>query len=622
VLIELAGHLRRSPAVSYAGWSITAALCWFALCAVGFAVAVAIAPNWADAAASLEGLVPYFAVGFGAQIMIGALSFLIPVVLGGGPRAAKATAQELDRAGLFRVTVVNGALLLMLLPLAEFVTGALAAVVLATLACFIVLMVRGLRINRQTRTPPGAGLPPLARDTDAEPSALSYSRGGIFVAAATTLALTLAIGVTLDPSVSLASGGGFTGHTTTVDVTMIDTRFSPASIDVPVGDVLVISLSNADGMLHDLVLDNGVDSGSVEPGGATTVDVGVIDADLTGWCSLGGHRMLGMVLTVNAVGAAPASSGDSAAMDHGEMNGEPESSWAAGDIDVMAEPGNGFVARDAAVAPAASATVHESTMTVSNVETEVAPGVTQMLWTYNGTAPGPVLRGTVGDVFEITFVNEGTVGHSLDFHAGSLAPDKAMQTIDPGESLIYRFTATRSGIWLYHCSTMPMAAHIANGMFGAVIIDPAGLPVVDREYLLIQSEFYLGQQGGEVDTAKVQTQLPDLVTFNGYANQYVHAPLTARVGDKVRIWVLDAGPNTSSSFHVVGGQFDTVFAEGDYRLKDGGSTGTGGSQALSLLPAQGGFVEITFPEAGSYPFVSHIMSDAEKGAQGLFLVTD
>ena len=624
VLLELAGHLRRSPAVSYAGWSITAALIWFALCAVGFGVVVATAASWADAAAGLEALVPYFAVGFGAQIMIGALSFLIPVVLGGGPKAGKATARELDRAGLFRVTVVNGALLLTLLPLAAFVIGTLATLVLATLACFIVLMVRALRINRKTRTPPGAGLPPLVRDTDAEPAAPSYSRGGIFVAAATTLALTLALGVALDPAASVASGAGnsgvATGQTTTVDVTMVDTRFSPDVIDVPVGDVLVITLRNDDGMLHDLVLDSGVDSGPVEPDETITVDLGVIEADLNGWCSLGGHRLLGMVLTVNAVGAADSDAAD--AMDHGAMNAEQNDSSAADDIDLMAEPGRDFVARDAKLAAAASTVVHKSTMTVRNTQTEVAPGVTQMLWTYNGTAPGPVLRGTVGDVFEITFVNEGTIGHSLDFHAGSLAPDKAMQTIDPGESLIYRFSATRSGIWLYHCSTMPMSAHIANGMFGAVIIDPAGLAAVDREYLLIQSEFYLGEQGGEGDAMKVQTLRPDLVAFNGYANQYVHAPLTASVGETVRIWVLDAGPNTSSSFHVVGGQFDTVFVEGDYRLKDGGSTGTGGSQALALLPAQGGFVEITFSEAGSYPFVSHIMSDAEKGAQGRFLVTD
>src|SRR5690606_39003759 len=103
--------------------------------------------------------------------------------------------------------------------------------------------------------------------------------------------------------------------------------------------------------------------------------------------------------------------------------------------------------------------------------------------------------------------------------------------------------------------------------------------------------------------AKVVAKQPDLVVFNGYANQYRHEPLVAEVGERVRVWVLDAGPNLPSSFHVIGGQFDTVFAEGDYRLRDGGSTGTGGSQALGLHPAQGGFVELVFPEAGHYPFV-------------------
>ncbi|HWJ86333.1 MAG TPA: multicopper oxidase domain-containing protein, partial [Cellulomonas sp.] len=202
------------------------------------------------------------------------------------------------------------------------------------------------------------------------------------------------------------------------------------------------------------------------------------------------------------------------------------------------------------------------------------------------------------------------------------APDEVMRTIAPGETLTYTFTAERSGIWMYHCSTMPMSLHIANGMFGAVVIDPPGLPEVDREYVLVQSELYLGAQGGLADEAKVAAQTPDLVVFNGYANQYRDRPLPARVGERVRVWVLDAGPNKASSFHVVGGQFDTVFREGDWTLRNGGSTGTGGSQALALQAAEGGFVELTFPEAGHYPFVTHVMSDAESGAKGVFDVTD
>ena len=117
-----------------------------------------------------------------------------------------------------------------------------------------------------------------------------------------------------------------------------------------------------------------------------------------------------------------------------------------------------------------------------------------------------------------------------------------------------------------------MSVHIANGMFGAVIIDPPGLARVDREYVVVQSEYYLGPQGGEVDPLKVEAQTPDLVVFNGYANQYAARPLVARTGDTVRVWVLAAGPNLGSSFHAVGGQFHTVFKEGEYLLKNGGST--------------------------------------------------
>ncbi|MFA6299029.1 MAG: multicopper oxidase domain-containing protein, partial [Nocardioides sp.] len=281
-------------------------------------------------------------------------------------------------------------------------------------------------------------------------------------------------------------------------------------------------------------------------------------------------------------------------------------------------PGPGFAAYDARLPGVPPGRVHRRTITVRDTEREVAPGVTQMSWTFDGTVPGPTLHGKVGDRFVITLVNEASVGHSIDFHAGSRAPDRVMRTIPPGGRLVYRFTATRAGIWMYHCSTMPMSAHIANGLFGAVVIDPPGLPPVDRSYVLLQSELYLGPDGGEVDVDKVNAETPDHVVFNGYANQYDHRPLRARVGERVRIWVLDAGPSRATSFHVVGGQFDAAYAEGAWLLRPGSA---GGSQSLALAASQGGFVELTFDEPGSYPFVSHVMVDAERGAHGLFAVT-
>jgi nitrite reductase (NO-forming) len=618
VLREAVGHLRRAPAVTFAGWSLGAALVWFALCTLGFAVHVALAPSWTVAASRVEALVPYVAVGFAAQVLLGALSYLVPVVLGGGPAASKATAAELDRGGLFRVVTVNVALAVSLLPVSSSLTVALSLLVVGSMAAFLVLFARALRTNRRVRALP------LVRVTLGEhPPAPAPRATGRILAAAAAVLLTVTVGIAVDappvaPATASARAGSAvqaTGHTTEVAVEMVHTRFVPDRVEVPVGDELVITLTNRDDMVHNLVLETGLVSRSIQPGESDEVTVGTIGADVQGWCSIAGHRLLGMTFDIVAVGAPEHES-------HDGHEAAAAGASAADDLDLMSEPDPGFVAWDASLTPASGATVHRRTFTVQNVETEVAPGVTQTLWTFDGTAPGPTLRGTVGDVFEITLVNEGTVGHSIDFHAGAVRPDEVMRTIQPGGRLVYTFTATRSGIWLYHCSTMPMSAHIANGMFGAVIIDPPGLAPVDREYALIQSEYYLGAQGAEVDVAKLQARQPDLVVFNGYANQYAARPLAAVTGETVRFWVLAAGPDVSTSFHVVGGQFHTVYKEGEYLLRDGGSTGTGGSQALDLAAAQGGFVEVTFAEAGHYPFVSHVMSDAERGARGIVAVTD
>jgi nitrite reductase (NO-forming) len=389
-----------------------------------------------------------------------------------------------------------------------------------------------------------------------------------------------------------------TGDTVTIDVVADGMRFHPDRVEVAPGDRLVINLTNADQRRHDLVLASGAGTPVLPRGGTATLYAGVISDDLDGWCSLPGHRQQGMLFTVVTTGAAP------------EM---PK-------VDPMTDPGDGFAARDATLPPAdPEVRVHRLTLRVQEVEREVAPGVRQTLWTFNGTAPGPVLRGRVGDVFEIRLVNDGTVDHGIDFHAGALAPDRAMRPLDPGEELVYRFTATRAGVWMYHCSTEPMLHHIGNGMYGVVIIDPPDLPPIDREYVLVQSELFLGADGEIGDLAKMQAEAPDAVVFNGYAGQYAHRPLPASAGDRVRVWVLNAGPSRWSAFHVVGAVFDTVYREGAYALRPGDP---GGAQLLDLAPASGGFVETVFPEAGTYPFVSHSMVDAARGARGAFQVGD
>lgn len=329
----------------------------------------------------------------------------------------------------------------------------------------------------------------------------------------------------------------------------------------------------------------------------------------------------GQVFTVNAIGGTNEASGDTGGGNDEHMQmPSAGGSGAAADLDFMAEPSDDFVARDPRAPKTPRGDTHRHTFRVSDTVAEVAPGVEQKLWTYNGTAPAPILRGKVGDRFIITLVNDTKMAHSIDFHASQVAPDRLMKSIGPGEELEYEFTATHSGIWMYHCGTMPMGVHIASGLFGAVIIDPPNLEKVDREYVMIQSEMYLGEQGGLMDASKLAAEKPDAVVFNGYVNQYSHRPLKAKVGERVRFWVLDVGPNRPTSFHMIGSMFDTVWFEGDYQLRPDNES-QGASQALGLQAAQGGFVELTFAEPGRYPFVSHVMIDGERGAHGFVDVT-
>ena len=414
-----------------------------------------------------------------------------------------------------------------------------------------------------------------------------------------------------------------TGNTVNATIKVEGLRFVPDTVDVAPGDRLVITLDNTADQVHDLVLATGQTTGRVAARAKGTLDAGVVAGPVEGWCSIAGHRAQGMVFHVTAGGAA------AGAHQHGGGQSAQTGSGKDAVPDYSAHLPADFKAFDAALPPAPSSPdggpmTHRHTFTVKEQVMQVGGGVTQRRMTFNGQVPGPVLRGKVGDTFEITLVNDGTMSHSLDFHAGITPPDKAMRSINPGESLLYTFKAQHSGIWLYHCSTSPMSLHLAAGMHGAVIIDPPGLPAVDREYAIVASEVYLGPEGGEPNTDKIAAKTPDLMTFNGVAFQYHQQPLKAKVGERVRFWVMAAGPSLPTSFHAVGLHFDQVFFEGAWTLGGPnriGAAWSGGSQALGLQPAQGGFVECVASEPGHYVFVSHSFADMEKGAHGVLEVT-
>ncbi|MBC7596601.1 MAG: multicopper oxidase domain-containing protein [Kineosporiaceae bacterium] len=612
---------RNKPPASFATWSVFSGLIWFVGCLIALAIGLATASTWIEAGQRFHWLTPLLAAGAAAQVLLGAMTYLVPMALGGGPSAVRAAGTEMDRGGALRITLVNGGLLVVALPVPSVVRVLSSAMVLAGLASFLPLMIRALRASRRAKKVTQQMVADnVKQQRAAEVARPAGQRTGMVATGLALILLAVAGGVAVDAgalpgakaSVSAAGDVAPTGKTTEVAVTAKDMRFTPSRIEVPAGNRLVITLTNTDRSdVHDLVLESGEASGRLAPGASARIDVGVIGRSIGGWCAVVGHRQMGMVFDVAVTGSDPskARSGNTAS---GTQSG-PD---AADGLDFLAKPADEFRPHNAVLPPLSDEKIHRRTFTVREVEREVAPGVTQKLWTYNGTAPGPTLHGRIGDVFEITLVNAASSGHSIDFHAGALAPDGPMRTIAPGESLVYRFTATKAGIWTYHCSTMPMSAHIANGMFGAIVIEPPNLPAVDRSYVLIQSELYLGAQGESVNVNKVKAEKPDAVVFNGYANQYDHRPLPGRVGERVRLWVLDAGPNRATSFHVIGGQFDTVYSEGAYLLRPG----KGGSQSLALSAAQGGFVELSFPEAGHFPFVSHVMVDAERGAHGTFEV--
>ncbi|MEA5053914.1 MAG: multicopper oxidase domain-containing protein [Propionicimonas sp.] len=643
--------LRSRPVREFAPGSIGAALLWLAIGLAWAGWLLVTAPNWEAVREAFLGPAAALAAGFGVQVVTGALSYLIPSVSGGGPDATRAAQVWLNRAGGFRLIAINGGLALWLLPSPSWVKVVGSSLALLGGLAFLPLMIGGLVAGHRVKTGRSAGgarasapVPDRAATaaaagsissstaSSAAPGRAAVEPASVFsagqvIAGLTALATAVVVGVGVDPA---AAGLGApsastatvtaTGTVVRVEVSIVGMTYVPSQVHVAAGDRLVVDLVNSDTTTHDLVIGQ-ARTGRLAPGASAELDAGVIGESIQGYCSVVGHRQMGMVFDVIVDDAVPA---PTATAGTGHQHEHPATTPAA-------EPAPLSSVIDPVLPPLTGERVHKLTFTVQEVPLEVAPGVWQKRWTFNGRAPGPTLHGRVGDVFEITLVNDGSIGHSIDFHAGSLAPDQPMRTIEPGESLVYRFTATMAGIWMYHCSTMPMSAHIAAGMTGAVVIEPDGLPAVDRSYVLVQSEIYLQTaaatpaEATEVDADKVNAEQPDYLAFNGIANGYDSHPLTAKVGERVRFWVLDAGPNRLSSFHIVGTQFDTVYHEGGYLLKNGRDafgTVAGGSQVLGLQPAQGGFVEAVFPEAGHYSMVSHLMVDAERGAHGIVEVTD
>lgn len=266
--------------------------------------------------------------------------------------------------------------------------------------------------------------------------------------------------------------------------------------------------------------------------------------------------------------------------------------------------------------PRSTSRRHQVRMTTSHVRHEVTPGVFYDGWTFDSIIPGPVVRVTVGDTVDFTLVNVSTMPHSMDFHAAEIAPDRAYRNVMPGDSISFQFVARVPGAFMYHCGTAPVAAHIANGMYGALIVDPRTPRPAAREFVLVQSEFYMGAPAGpdslrSMAWDKVLNAAPDHVVFNGIGSRYATHPVQVDVGAPLRVFVVNAGPNRVSAFHVVGAIFDRIYADGFGNPLQGVQTWN--------VPVGGGAVfDFRLVEEGLYPFVSHAFADATKGAVGIF----
>jgi len=256
---------------------------------------------------------------------------------------------------------------------------------------------------------------------------------------------------------------------------------------------------------------------------------------------------------------------------------------------------------------------------------QLANGVTYDYWTFNGTVPGPFIRLRLNQTVEMHILNpaNSTMTHSIDSHAvlGTGGGGAYSQTPPGGES-VFQFKALRVGLFMYHCATPDIPSHIANGMYGLILVEPpGGLPKVDREFYIAQGEFYtlgpFGQKGFQgYSVQKADAETPDYVVFNGMVGSMTgNRTLQVKVGETVRIFFLNAGPNLDSSLHIIGGMLDRVYLEGSLLsppLLDVQTT---------LVPAGGSvMVEFTAEVPSRLTIVDHSLFRINHGALGFINV--
>lgn len=381
----------------------------------------------------------------------------------------------------------------------------------------------------------------------------------------------------------------------------IDGIANPTLVVNP-GDVVQITLINGQPTQHDLRIDEfGVAAEPVNLQDEERVITFLADQEgsFEYYCGIPGHRAAGMVGTLQVGEPSATAVGASIIKNPSDLPGPIGS---RGPELVQVE----LVGRE--------------------VEGQLANGTTYPYFTFNGTVPGPFIRARVGDTVEITMTNEmeSAFTHSVDLHAVNGPGGGAVYTqVLPGETKVFTFQALTPGIFVYHCATPSVAHHIAGGMYGLILIEPeGGLPVVDREFYVMQGEIYTAEDFGSkglltFSPERMADETPEYFVFNGAAGGLATEPnmLMANVGETVRIYFGVGGPNFTSSFHVIGEIFDKVYPFGSVT-----SQALTNVQTISVAPGGAWIVEFTLDVPGNYILVDHALSRLERGLVGILHV--
>lgn len=382
----------------------------------------------------------------------------------------------------------------------------------------------------------------------------------------------------------------------------IDGAINPTLVAEP-GDIVEITLVNAEAVQHNLQIDEfGVDTGFLTSQGEEQTIKFLVESEgsFTYYCVVPGHQAAGMQ------GMLQVGSGD----------GASAATVVKHPADIPAPVG------------ARGPQLVQAELVAQEVVGQLADGTTYPYFTFNGSVPGPFIRARVGDTVEITLRNEteSAFVHSVDLHAAT-GPGGGgdVSQVQPGETKVFTFTALQPGIYVYHCATPSVPHHIASGMFGLILIEPeGGLPPVDREFYVMQSEIYTMEPFGTpgeltFSHEKMANEQPEYFVFNGAVGAMGLASedfmLNANVGETVRIFMGVGGPNFTSSFHVIGEIFDRAYAFGSLSappLTD--------VQTISVPPGGAVMVEFRVDYPGHYVLVDHALSRLERGLVGMLHV--